>query len=114
MIQLPRVPKGIPKPVKGRREELDGGFRYQVARARRASWLSSSPTTLEAAETAGVRERADFRAALEAVFVKKREHAPVFDEAFRLFWRRRGYLEQLISMMAPSIRIWCLQSPRAR
>ena len=75
------------------------------ARALRAAGLPIGPgaalDAIEAVEVAGVRNRADFRAALEAVLVKKHEHAPVFDEAFRIFWRRRGFLEQLIALMSP-------------
>ena len=75
------------------------------ARALRAAGLPVGPgavlDAIAAVEVAGVRHREDFRAALQAVFVKKHEHAAVFDEAFRLFWRRRGFLEQLIAMMSP-------------
>ena len=75
------------------------------ARALRAAGLPIGPgaalDAIAAVEVAGVRNRDDFRAALEAVLVKKREHAPVFDEAFRIFWRRRGFLEQLIALMSP-------------
>ncbi|MFN3891816.1 MAG: vWA domain-containing protein [Beijerinckiaceae bacterium] len=75
------------------------------ARALRAAGLPVGPGAaldgIAAVEVAGVRNREDFRAALEAVFVKKREHAAVFDEAFRIFWRRRGFLEQLIALMSP-------------
>ena len=75
------------------------------ARALRAAGLPVGPgaalDAIEAAEVAGVRNREDFRAALQAVLVKKHEHAAVFDEAFRIFWRRRGFLEQLISLMSP-------------
>ena len=75
------------------------------ARALRAAGLPVGPgaalDAIEAVEVAGLRNRDDFRAALEAVFVKKREHAAVFAEAFRIFWRRRGFLEQLIAMMSP-------------
>ncbi len=75
------------------------------ARALRAAGLPIGPgaalDAISAVEVAGVRNRADFRAALEAVLVKKREHSPVFDAAFRIFWRRRGFLEQLIALMSP-------------
>ncbi len=75
------------------------------ARALRAAGLPVGPgamlDAIHAVEVAGVCNRNDFRATLEAVFVKKREHAAVFDEAFRIFWRRRGFLEQLIALMSP-------------
>jgi len=76
------------------------------ARALRAAGLPVGPgaalDAVEAIQIAGVRNRDDFQATLGAVFVKKREHAVVFDEAFRLFWRRRGFLEQLAAAMAPA------------
>ena len=43
----------------------------------------------------------DFYWTLHAVFVKRHEHSMLFDQAFRIFFRKRGYLEQLIAMMLP-------------
>ncbi|HQF31830.1 MAG TPA: VWA domain-containing protein, partial [Hyphomicrobiales bacterium] len=54
-----------------------------------------------AVETAGIRHRDDFYWTLHAVFVKKREHRAVFDEAFRLFWRPRQLVEKMIAMLSP-------------
>ncbi|MDP2358188.1 MAG: VWA domain-containing protein [Beijerinckiaceae bacterium] len=75
------------------------------ARALRAAGLpigtGAALDAINAIDVAGVRNRDDFRVTLEAVFVKKREHAAVFDEAFRIFWRRRGFLEQLMTLMSP-------------
>lgn len=75
------------------------------ARALRAAGLPVGPgavlDAVRAVEIAGVRHRSDFRATLEAVFVNKREHLVVFDAAFRMFWKRRGFLEKLIAMMSP-------------
>ncbi len=75
------------------------------ARALRAAGLPVGPgavlDAIAAVETAGLRNRADFCAALEAVFVKRREHAVVFHQAFKLFWKRRGFLEKLIAMLSP-------------
>lgn len=69
------------------------------ARALRAAGLPVGPgaalDAVAAVELTGLRHREDVRAALAAVFVRRREHAAVFEEAFRLFWRRRGLLEQL-------------------
>ena len=76
------------------------------ARALRAAGLSLGSgailDALAAVEIAGLRNREDFRATLEAVFVKKREHAAVFEQAFNMFWRRRGYHEQLIASLSPA------------
>ena len=54
-----------------------------------------------AVETAGIVERTDFHAILHAVFVKKHEQTVLFDQAFALFWKRRGFMEKLIAMMSP-------------
>ena len=42
-----------------------------------------------------------FFTTLHAVFVKKHEHTLLFDQAFRIFWKRKGFLEKLIAMMSP-------------
>ena len=62
---------------------------------------------LAAVEAAGFSDRQDFYVTLHAVFVKKHEHSLLFDQAFAIFWRRRGLLEKLIAMMSP-------QAPTAR
>ncbi len=56
---------------------------------------------LEAVEAAQIGTRADFRAALHAVFVKKHEHTILFDQAFDIFWKKRGFIEKMIAMMSP-------------
>ena len=56
---------------------------------------------VRAVEAAGIGDRADFYATLHAVFVKKHEHTILFDQAFRIFWRKRGFIEKLIAMMSP-------------
>ncbi len=35
------------------------------------------------------------------MFVKRHEHSILFDQAFRIFFRRRGYVDQLLAMMLP-------------
>jgi uncharacterized protein len=75
------------------------------ARALRAAGLPVGPgmvlDALGALESGGIGAKADVYWTLHAVFVKKREHRPVFDQAFRLFFRKRGYLEKLMAMMMP-------------
>jgi uncharacterized protein len=70
------------------------------ARALRAAGLPVGPgavlDALAAVEAAGIGERADFYWTLHAVFVKKHEHSVLFDQAFRLFFRKRGYLEKML------------------
>jgi uncharacterized protein len=56
---------------------------------------------LAAVEAAGFGDRDDFYATLHAVFIKKHEHSVLFDQAFHIFWKRRGLLEKLIAMLSP-------------
>src|ERR1700746_3066657 len=75
------------------------------ARALRAAGIPVGPgavlDALEAVKAAGVGTRDDFYWTLHAVFVKRHEHSTLFDQAFRIFFRRRGYIDQLIGMMLP-------------
>jgi len=56
---------------------------------------------LEALSVARVGARADFYWTLHAVFVKRHEHTILFDQAFRIFFRKRGYIDKLIASMIP-------------
>ncbi|MCF8478703.1 MAG: VWA domain-containing protein [Pseudolabrys sp.] len=75
------------------------------ARALRAAGLPVGPgavlDALEAVHVARVGTREDFYWTLHAVFVKKHEHSILFDQAFRIFFRRRGYIDKLIAAMLP-------------
>src|SRR5580700_7942698 len=93
-------------PASGRGESVDGRLAENIlyfARALRAAGLPVGPgailDALEAVKAAGVGERADFYWTLHAVFVKKHEHSVLFDQAFRIFFRKRGYLEHMMAMM---------------
>jgi uncharacterized protein len=76
------------------------------ARALRAAGLPVGPgavlDALEAVKAAGVGTREDFYWTLHAVFVKRHEHSVLFDQAFHIFFRRRGYIDQLMAMMLPA------------
>ena len=56
-----------------------------------------------AVRAAGVGAREDFYWTLHAVFVKRHDHSVLFDQAFKIFFRKRGYLEQLMAMMSPEM-----------
>jgi uncharacterized protein with von Willebrand factor type A (vWA) domain len=75
------------------------------ARALRAAGIPVGPgavlDALAALQAAGVGTREDFYWTLHAVFVKRHEHSVLFDQAFRIFFRRRGYIDQLLAMMLP-------------
>ena len=75
------------------------------ARALRAAGIPLGPgavmDALTAVETAGVGTREDFYWTLHAVFVKRHEHTLLFDQAFRIFFRRRGMIDKLLATMLP-------------
>jgi uncharacterized protein len=77
------------------------------ARALRTAGIPVGPgavlDALEAVQAARVGTREDFYWTLHAVFVKRHEHAVLFDQAFRIFFRRRGYLERLMAMTMPQV-----------
>ncbi len=87
------------------------------ARALRAAGIPVGPgavlDALEALKTAGVGTREDFYWTLHAVFVKRHEHTILFDQAFRIFFRRRGYIDQLMAMMMPQAPAAVPQAPQA-
>jgi uncharacterized protein with von Willebrand factor type A (vWA) domain len=45
--------------------------------------------------------REDLYWTLHAIFVKRHEDTVVYDQAFRLFWRRRALIEKLMAEMSP-------------
>ena len=75
------------------------------ARALRAAGIPVGPgavlDALQALSVAQVGARDDFYWTLHAVFVKRHEHTILFDQAFRIFFRKRGYIEKLIASMLP-------------
>src|SRR5262249_21077920 len=75
------------------------------ARALRAAGIPVGPgavlDALAAVEAAGVGTREDFYWTLHAVFVKRHEHSILFEQAFRVFFRRRGFLDQLLASLLP-------------
>ncbi|MDE2016218.1 MAG: VWA domain-containing protein [Hyphomicrobiales bacterium] len=75
------------------------------ARALREAGLPVGPgaalDAVAAVEAARIGAREDFRAALRATLVKKREQAPVFERAFELYWRRKGFVEKMLAALSP-------------
>jgi uncharacterized protein len=75
------------------------------ARALREAGLPLGPgavlDALAAVDAAGIGDREDFYTTLHAVFVKKHEESLLFDQAFRIFWKRKGLIENMIAMLSP-------------
>ena len=59
------------------------------------------PQLQVAARCPGTRE--DFYWTLHAVFVKRHEHSLIFDQAFRIFFRKRAYLDKLMASLMPQV-----------
>jgi uncharacterized protein len=97
-----------PDPLPTRERETSGRLAENIlyfARALRAAGIPVGPggvlDALEAISVAHVGDREDFYWTLHAVFVKRHEHSILFDQAFRIFFRKRGYIEKLIASMLP-------------
>ena len=60
---------------------------------------------LRAVEAVGVARRDDFYWALHAVFVRRADHRPLFDEAFHVFWRNPKLLERVTSLLLPTVHV---------
>src|SRR6186713_1747742 len=87
------------------------------ARALRAAGIPVGPgavlDALSAVHAAGVGTREDFYWTLHAVFVKRHEHSVLFDQAFRLFFRKRAYLDKLLAMLSPQAPAAAPEPPQA-
>ena len=85
-------------------------------RALRAAGIPVGPKAiidaLDALKAAGVGTRGDFYWTLHAVFVKRHEHSILFDQAFRLFFRKRAYLERLMAMMMSQVPAPAADAPK--
>ena len=87
-------------------EHLAGNV-MQFARVLRGAGLAVGTDrvmlALNALETAGLASRRDFRAALAACLIDRREHRALFDEAFDLFWRDPDIAGRLMALALPSV-----------
>jgi uncharacterized protein with von Willebrand factor type A (vWA) domain len=99
---------GPPSPANGGGESNSGRLADNIvhfARALRAAGIPVGPgavlDALAAVQAAGVGTKDDFYWTLHAVFVKRHEHSVIFAQAFRIFFRKRGFLDQLMAMMLP-------------
>jgi len=75
------------------------------ARTLRAAGLPIGPASvldaIDALSIAGVERREDWYAVLSCIFVKRREHRPLFDQAFYVFWRDPSLLEKMMGLLLP-------------
>ncbi|MEJ8475503.1 vWA domain-containing protein [Roseibium algae] len=75
------------------------------ARTLRKAGMPTGPSSVvdavRAVEVAGIINRDDLYWTLHAVFVRKREHRVLFDEAFRIYWQSRGLIEKMLAILSP-------------
>jgi len=87
------------------------------ARALRAAGIPVGPgavlDALNAVTAAGVGTREDFYWTLHAVFVKRHEHSVLYDQAFRLFFRKKAFLDKLLAMLSPQAPAAAPEAPQA-
>ncbi|MGF1648850.1 MAG: VWA domain-containing protein [Hyphomicrobiaceae bacterium] len=74
----------------------------------RASGLRSGPDrarlAVDAVCAVGIEDPKKLYWALSSVFVQRRSDREVFNQAFVMFWKDPGYLEQMMSLVVPSLR----------
>ena len=99
------APPGGAPDVPGR---LGANLMY-FARALRAAGLPIGSgavlDALRAVEVVGVARRDDFYWTLHAVFVRRADQRPLFDEAFHVFWRNPRLLERVTSLLLPTVHV---------
>src|SRR5258706_15775448 len=89
-----------------------GGSRHRLsenvmhfARLLRAAGLRLGPDRVvdcvKALELAGCNRREDWYWTMSAVFLSKEEQRPIFDHAFRIFWRDPKLVEKMMNALLP-------------
>jgi len=77
------------------------------ARALRAAGMAIGPdrvlSALSALEVVGIGRRDDFKSALAAVFLDRREQRELFDEAFDVFWRDPDFESRVRQLLLPKV-----------
>jgi hypothetical protein len=100
-VVTPQDGNAMPDRTHGRIAENITHFARTLRRAGLPVGPASVVDAVRAVEVAGIRNRDDLYWTLHAVFVRKREHRAVFDEAFRIYWKSRGLVEKLLSILSP-------------
>ena len=101
-----------PRPPSGKLAENVMHF----ARLLRKAGLPVGPAAvvdaLEAVQSDALGQRRDFYWALHAIFVKRHEHDPLFEQAFDLFWRNPKLAERLMHKMLQQVRVPAAAVPK--
>ncbi len=101
------MPSLTPSPSDGGGKLVENIMHF--ARTLRAAGLPVGPgkviDAIRAVETVGIANRDDFYWALHSVFVNRRDQQELFDQAFHVFWRNPQFLERMMAMMLPQLRV---------
>lgn len=93
-----------PAPMTAVRSRITDNIVY-FARTLRKAGVPVGPASVvdavQAVEVSGISNRDDLYWTLHAVFVRKREHRILFDEAFRVYWQSRGLIEKMLAILSP-------------
>ena len=92
--------------------EVDGGRIAEnivmFARLLRSAGLAVGPQKVvlatQAVMAAGLDSQKTLYWTLHAVFVNKRSEREIFNQAFVMFWRDPGFIEQMMSLMVPGLK----------
>ena len=75
------------------------------ARVLRAAGLPIGPAAVvdavHALTVAGVERREDWHATLSCIFIQRREHRDIFEQAFTIFWRDPALLQKMMGLLLP-------------
>jgi uncharacterized protein len=103
-----RQSRALNLPMPDQMARTDGRLAENIAHFARALRIAGIPVgpgavldALAAVTTAGIGARDDLYWTLHAMFVKRHEHSLIFDQAFRIFFRRRGAIDKLIAALLP-------------
>jgi len=95
------LPRLEPRAARGKLSENVMHF----ARLLRAAGLRVGPDrvidTVKALEIAGSERREDWYWTMSAVLLSREEQRPIFDQAFRLFWRDPKLTEKMMQLLLP-------------
>ena len=101
--------------------EVDGGRIAEnilfFARLLRAAGMAVGPDKVllatQAVIAVGLRDRRTLYWALHAVLVNRRSEREIFNQAFVMFWRDPGYINQMLSLMVPGLRAGAAEGDKA-
>ncbi len=101
MLDTPNDDLGPPRPDGGRIVDNIVHFARTLRKAGLPVGPASVVDAVRAVEASGIQSRDDLYWTLHAVFVRKREHRVLFDEAFRIYWQSRGLIEKMLAILSP-------------